>query len=31
MKRLRTALIPLLAGGKNRPPVGQSVFDSVFD
>jgi hypothetical protein len=30
MKRLRIALVPLLAGGKNRPPVGQSVFQSVF-
>ena len=34
MKRLRMALVPLLVadehGGKNRPPVGQSVFASVF-
>ena len=34
MTRLRTALIPLLVtdehGGKNRPPIGQGVFRSVF-
>ena len=34
MTRLRTALIPLLVadehGGKNRPPIGQSMFQNIF-